>query len=79
MAEMLDHVLPFIASRAGAHERSDIPKPFFVALNGVQGAGKTTLVSLSFDIEYEHLSSRQDFRNRIIMSPFLRASVLLYC
>lgn len=54
MTEILDdkseHCIPFIIDRIHAHRESysqageDVP-PFFLGLNGVQGAGKTTLVS----------------------------------
>lgn len=51
MAQILDdksqHCIPFILERLAAHRElhgEDAP-PFFIGLNGVQGAGKTTLVS----------------------------------
>lgn len=54
MAQILDdkseHCIPFITERIVAHREyyskaeKEIP-PFFLGLNGVQGAGKTTLVS----------------------------------
>ena len=37
--------IPFILSRLKAHQCQHPNKPFFIGLNGVQGAGKTTLVS----------------------------------
>jgi len=37
------HCIPFILSQLGAHHSTE--SPFFIGLNGVQGAGKTTLVS----------------------------------
>jgi len=44
------HVVPFILERLAHHQRrysSDSnPPPFFLGLNGVQGAGKTVLVSV---------------------------------
>lgn len=45
-----EHCIPFILERLEAHRkkyanRSEPPPPFFLGLNGVQGAGKTTLVS----------------------------------
>lgn len=44
-----EHCIPFLLERLKIHQerhagRSDLP-PFFLGLNGVQGAGKTTLVS----------------------------------
>lgn len=55
MAQILDdkseHCIPFILERLAAHRElygKDAP-PFFIGLNGVQGAGKTTLVSGVFD------------------------------
>src|SRR4051812_18721193 len=38
------HCIPFILSRLQLHQSSNPTKPFFIGLNGVQGAGKTTLV-----------------------------------
>jgi len=35
--------IPFILDRIAAHQR-DHDTPFFLGLNGIQGAGKTTLV-----------------------------------
>lgn len=40
------HCIPFILSRLAIHRAQHPDKPFFVGLNGVQGAGKTTLVSV---------------------------------
>ena len=49
MTEMFDdktpHVLPFILSHLSNHQQSAPDTPFFIGLNGVQGAGKTVLVS----------------------------------
>ena len=49
MTEMFDdktpHVLPFILSHLSKHRESSPDTPFFIGLNGVQGAGKTVLVS----------------------------------
>ena len=56
MAEVRDdkapHVVPFILERLAVHQQqhkscpaADRP-PFFIGLNGVQGAGKTVLVSI---------------------------------
>jgi len=45
-----EHCIPFILDKIKAHcdyykkEGKDAP-PFFLGLNGIQGAGKTTLVS----------------------------------
>lgn len=45
-----EHCIPFILDKIKAHcdyhkkEGTDAP-PFFLGLNGIQGAGKTTLVS----------------------------------
>jgi D-glycerate 3-kinase len=53
MPEIIDdkseHCVPFILDRINKHRESSaskgqMPTPFFVGLNGVQGAGKTTLV-----------------------------------
>ncbi|KAF2462107.1 P-loop containing nucleoside triphosphate hydrolase protein [Lineolata rhizophorae] len=53
MPEIVDdkspHCIPFIVERIKAHQnrfkdQSDVP-PFFLGINGVQGAGKSTLVS----------------------------------
>jgi D-glycerate 3-kinase len=38
------HCIPFILSRLEIHLKKQLNKPFFIGLNGVQGAGKTTLV-----------------------------------
>ncbi|KAF2145245.1 uncharacterized protein K452DRAFT_245013 [Aplosporella prunicola CBS 121167] len=45
-----EHCIPFILARLDAHRRAPRPSgqpapPFFIGLNGVQGAGKTTLVT----------------------------------
>jgi D-glycerate 3-kinase len=53
MPEIIDdkseHCVPFILDRIKEHRQAseskgEKPTPFFVGLNGVQGAGKTTLV-----------------------------------
>jgi pantothenate kinase-related protein Tda10 len=53
MPEIIDdkseHCVPFIIDRIKEHReafesKGEKPTPFFVGLNGVQGAGKTTLV-----------------------------------
>lgn len=46
-----EHCVPFILERIKLHgdsykSRGETPPPFFIGLNGVQGAGKTTLVGL---------------------------------
>jgi D-glycerate 3-kinase len=38
-------VLPFVLDHLSAHEKANTKTPFFIGLNGVQGAGKTVLVS----------------------------------
>src|SRR5450432_2636370 len=38
------HCIPFILSRLQAHPLHSPNVPFFIGMNGVQGAGKTTLV-----------------------------------
>lgn len=37
--------IPFILSRRDIHDSESSNAPFFIGINGVQGAGKTTLVS----------------------------------
>ncbi|KFX94212.1 hypothetical protein O988_06425 [Pseudogymnoascus sp. VKM F-3808] len=39
------HCIPFILARLASHQAVHPSIPFFIGLNGVQGAGKTTLVS----------------------------------
>lgn len=39
------HCIPFILARLKIHQAEHANEPFFIGLNGVQGAGKTTLVS----------------------------------
>ena len=55
MPEIIDdkseHCIPFILERIQLHReqyqtKNETPPPFFLGLNGVQGAGKTTLVGL---------------------------------
>lgn len=36
---------PFILERLKVHEQDSTTRPFIIGLNGIQGAGKTTLVS----------------------------------
>jgi D-glycerate 3-kinase len=49
MAEIIDDkspvVIPFILSHLAQHREKQPNKPFFIGLNGVQGAGKTVLVT----------------------------------
>jgi D-glycerate 3-kinase len=53
------HCIPFILSRLRIHRAQNPNTPFFIGLNGVQGAGKTTLVkALSETLrEEEHLET----------------------
>lgn len=53
------HCIPFILSRLRIHQAQNPNAPFFIGLNGVQGAGKTTLVrALSETLrEKEHLET----------------------
>ena len=52
MPEFIDdkseHCIPFLLERVRMHQERHAghadPPPFFLGLNGVQGAGKTTLV-----------------------------------
>jgi D-glycerate 3-kinase len=39
------HCIPFILRRLKEHQAQKPGVPFFIGLNGVQGAGKTTLVA----------------------------------
>lgn len=56
MPEILDdkseYFIPFILERLEVHRKrhstEQNPPPFFLGLNGVQGAGKTTLVGNGF-------------------------------
>lgn len=46
-----EHCIPFILERLKQHReqyesKGEKPPPFFLGLNGVQGAGKTTLVCI---------------------------------
>jgi D-glycerate 3-kinase len=69
MPEIIDdkseHCVPFIIDRIKVHRESfeskgEKPTPFFVGLNGVQGAGKTTLVCINHEVpsQYHHISLR---------------------
>ena len=56
-----EHCVPFILKRIKAHQESykqagkEAP-PFFLGLNGVQGAGKTTLVSSTSRLPFFKIS-----------------------
>jgi D-glycerate 3-kinase len=42
-----EHCVPFLLEFLGRHQEKygqEKPTPFFLGLNGIQGAGKTTLV-----------------------------------
>ncbi len=45
-----EHCIPFILDRLAVHQKRHAtdpdPPPFFLGLNGVQGAGKTTMVRI---------------------------------
>lgn len=60
MAQIFDdkseHCIPFILDHVQQHRRlhtsrGETPSPFFVGLNGVQGAGKTTLVGVKAPVQ----------------------------
>jgi len=53
------HCIPFILSRLRIHQAQNPNTPFFIGLNGVQGAGKTTLVKALSEAlrEEEHLET----------------------
>ncbi len=53
------HCIPFILSRLRVHQAQSPNSPFFIGLNGVQGAGKTTLVKALSDTlrKEEHLET----------------------
>lgn len=53
------HCIPFILSRLRQHQQQNPDTPFFIGLNGVQGAGKTTLVKALADTlqHKEHLET----------------------
>jgi pantothenate kinase-related protein Tda10 len=68
-----EHCIPFILDKIKAHrdyhkkEGTDAP-PFFLGLNGIQGAGKTTLVSnsISFESSTKYHESQLSLTPRII-------------
>lgn len=47
MDDKSEHVIPFLLKQLEVHrkEHGNDAKPFFLGLNGVQGVGKSTLVS----------------------------------
>ncbi|KFA62515.1 hypothetical protein S40285_05589 [Stachybotrys chlorohalonatus IBT 40285] len=48
--------VPFILERLRQHQATSPTRPFIIGLNGIQGAGKTTLVSaLSESLESQHV------------------------
>jgi D-glycerate 3-kinase len=51
--------IPFILSRLRIHQSQNPTTPFFIGLNGVQGAGKTTLVKVLSETlrNQEHLET----------------------
>jgi pantothenate kinase-related protein Tda10 len=49
-----EHCIPFLLERLKVHrEGDDGGRPFFLGLNGVQGAGKTTLVSIAECFQFQ--------------------------
>jgi len=64
MAEIQDdkaqQVIPFILEHLSEHQKQhksySNPAPFFVGLNGVQGAGKSVLVRSSSELSRTHLT-----------------------
>ena len=64
-----EHAVPFILERLEAQKRlrPDNVRPFFLGLNGVQGVGKTTLVS-RISIQDPHTSAA--------LSPALQCTLL---
>lgn len=65
--------IPFILKRLEEHRRTS-QQPFFIGLNGVQGAGKTTLVGGHFSLQSKSLSvnvlAKEDIRfKKDILAP----------
>ncbi|KAB8303220.1 hypothetical protein EYC80_004667 [Monilinia laxa] len=44
------HILPFILNHLSIHQKAHPSRPFIIGLNGIQGAGKTTLVNTLYEI-----------------------------
>ncbi|KAJ8071629.1 hypothetical protein OCU04_001949 [Sclerotinia nivalis] len=44
------HILPFILHHLSIHQKTHATRPFIIGLNGIQGAGKTTLVNTLYEI-----------------------------
>ncbi|TEY83148.1 hypothetical protein BOTCAL_0025g00070 [Botryotinia calthae] len=44
------HILPFILHYLSLHQKTHPTRPFIIGLNGIQGAGKTTLVNTLYEI-----------------------------
>lgn len=44
------YILPFILSHLSIHQKTNPSSPFIIGLNGIQGAGKTTLVNTLYEI-----------------------------